>query len=256
MNQYQHRSKDNKITEGLRREDLKDMIDHIFTVDQYQSKMGKDEDIIVLKFRAFGKEPAIDLMEFIERGYPCVLDADISTGEERDGNYSVFVELERNKQIGKDVEDLLSGISQLCGFDKWRFRWYKDHEGHDFSKEEFLKVVPTTPEEYNKKSNSEEIKETIEFFNQGALDDIIVDEHRYITFKKMFSESLKAKLIAIGEYNTLKQVLQGPLQLDEASRSQVVYLNKYLGNYDINKIEGHFLIRNGTRAVILSKEIW
>ena len=35
-----------------------------------------------------------------------------------------------------------------------------------------------------------------------------------------------------------------------------MYLNKYLGNYDINKIENHFLIRNGDRAIILSKEIW
>ena len=28
------------------------------------------------------------------------------------------------------------------------------------------------------------------------------------------------------------------------------------GNYDINKIEGHFLIRNGDKAVILQKSIW
>jgi hypothetical protein len=36
----------------------------------------------------------------------------------------------------------------------------------------------------------------------------------------------------------------------------MLYLNKYLGNYDINKIEDHFLIRNGERAVILAKTSW
>jgi hypothetical protein len=67
---------------------------------------------------------------------------------------------------------------------------------------------------------------------------------------------LTAKIIAVGEYNTLKDALKGALQLDESSRGQVLYLNKYLGNYDINKIEDHFLIRNGERAVILAKTSW
>lgn len=61
--------------------------------------MGKDEDVVVISFKVKDKFPAIDLMEFIEKGYTFVLDADMSSGEERDGTYSVFVELERSKDV-------------------------------------------------------------------------------------------------------------------------------------------------------------
>ena len=242
--------------EGLRRADLKNTIDNLFTVDQYQSKMGDDKNTIVIRFRATNKEPAIDLMEFVERGFNFVLDSDISSGEERDGCYSVFVELERTKHAPGQVKDLLNGIGQLCDCTEWRFRWYKDIKGYDFSEETFAECVPLTPEEYERSIEGQEAAEIAEFFDQGAIDSIEVDENKTITFTKPFAEPLRAKVIAIGEFNTLKDALRGGLQLDESSRGQVMFLNKYLGNYDINKIEDHFLIRNGDRAVILAKTSW
>jgi hypothetical protein len=242
--------------EGLRAADLKHMVDHLFTVDQYQSKMGEDKDVLVLRFRASGKEPAFDLMEFIEKGYNFVLDADVSSGEEKDGYYSIFVELERTKNAAQEVKDLLGGISQLCDLDNWRFRWYKDVAGHDFTEADFAANVPLTPAEYESNVSEHDATEVEDFFDQGAMESVKVDNEKNITFRKPFAEPLTAKVIAIGEYNTLKNALRGALQLDESSRSQVVYLNKYIGNYDINKIEGHFLVRKGNRAVILAKEIW
>lgn len=241
--------------EGLRKADLKDMIDPIFTVDHYQSKMGRDSDIIVLRFRAADKEPAVDLMEFIEKGYPFVLDADMSSGEERDGEYSVFVEIERDKDAPGNIEELLNGISRLCDIENWRFRWYKDIQGHVFEKDVAAAVIPLTPEDYNARLEGDRVGEIVEFFNQGALDDIVVEGNN-ITFKKTYTSPLSVKLVALGEYNVLKCALEGPLQLDESSRGQVLFLNKYLGNYDINKIEGHFLVRNGQKAAILSKQSW
>jgi hypothetical protein len=232
------------------------MVDNHFTIDQYESKMGNDKDVMVIRFRAVDKEPAIDLMEFIEKGYDFVLDADVSSGEEKDGQYSIFVELERDKKSPSNVKDLLAGLGQLCECSDWRFRWYKDKEGYDFSEEDFAKVVPLTPEEYEARTSSEDQGEVTDFFDQGAIDSVEMGESQTITFTKPYAGPLTAKLIAIGEYNTLKNALRGGLQLDESSRGQVLFLNKYLGNYDINKIEGHFLIRNGSRAVILSKDIW
>ena len=257
MTQFQHRwlQVDNKLTEGLRRGDLKDTVNNLFTIDQYGSKMGDDKDIIVLRFRAADKEPAQDLMEFIEKGYNFVLDADISSGEERDGNYSIFVELERTKHAPAQIKDLINGLSQLCDCTDWRFRWYRDIGGYDFSEQAVTDNVPLTPEEYERSIQGADEEEASDFFDQGATE-VEMDESRTITFKKPYAEPLTAKLIAIGEYNTLKDALRGALQLDESSRGQVLYLNKYLGNYDINKIEDHFLIRNGDRAVILQKSKW
>jgi len=242
--------------EGLRRADLKDMVDNLFTVDQFKSKMGDDKDTIVIRFRAADKEPALDLMDFIEKGYNYVLDADVSSGEERDGKYSIFVEIERTEKAPGQVKDLLNGVTQLCACTGWRFRWYRDVGGQDFTPEAFAEIVPLTPEDYASSIEGADDAEVSDFFDQGAIDSVEVDEDRNITFTKPYAGPLTAKLIAIGEYNTLKDALRGALQLDESSRGQVTYLNKYLGNYDINKIENHFLIRNGERAVILAKTSW
>jgi hypothetical protein len=75
------------LSEGLRSGDLENYVSELFTVDRYSSKMGEDSDIVVLGFRVREKHPAIDLMEFIEKGYDFILDADMSAGEENDGQY-------------------------------------------------------------------------------------------------------------------------------------------------------------------------
>ena len=84
------------LSEGLEQGDLDRLVHRKLHVDEFKSKMGSDADIIVLSFKVDGKEPARDLMNFIERGYEWILDADISSGELDDGQYLVFAELERD----------------------------------------------------------------------------------------------------------------------------------------------------------------
>ena len=64
------------------------------------------------------------------------------------------------------------------------------------------------------------------------------------------------KLVSLGKYDDLKMTLPGALSLDENSQSQIYFLQKYLGNYDINKIGDKFLIRNGNYAAIVEKDRW
>jgi hypothetical protein len=62
--------------------------------------------------------------------------------------------------------------------------------------------------------------------------------------------------VAIGDYDDVKHTVPGAISLDESSRGQTVFLNKFLGNYDINKIGNKFLIRNGSKAVVIEKDRW
>ena len=77
-----------------------------------------------------------------------------------------------------------------------------------------------------------------------------------ITVAKPYSGYVDMKLLAMGDYETIKDSLAGAIQLDEASQSQVNFLEKYLGNYEITKINNKFLIRNGSDAMIVVKERW
>jgi hypothetical protein len=84
--------------------------------------MGNDKDVSVISFNVKSKEAAEDLESFIEKGYKFVLDADISPGEVKEGKYKVFVEIERNRRIAKQISELLSGIGQLADIDDFKFK--------------------------------------------------------------------------------------------------------------------------------------
>lgn len=244
------------ITEGLHHGDLKYFVEPIITIDQYKSKMGKDEDIIVLAFRAKDKNPAIDLMEFIEKGYPFVLDADISPGEERSGYYSVFVELERNKSVPRQLDQLLNGVSRLTSISDWRFRYYKETKSIEFTRENAEEFIPLTSQDYIEKVSAGRNKEINSFFDQGALESVSIDEEDNLIIKKPYAESLQVKLIHHDDYNIVKEHISGPIQLDKVSMGQTIYLQKYLGNYEVSKISDKFLIKNGDKAIIIQKNIW
>lgn len=139
-----------KLFEGLEQGDLARLIDINLTIDEFVSKMGEDQDVSVLAIRVGGKEPANDLMNFIERGYDWVLDSDVSPGELDNGEYVVFVEVERNPALGKHLEKLMGDISRLADEDPdvWRFKYKGESKSYELTAKNILRVVPTTPETY------------------------------------------------------------------------------------------------------------
>ena len=75
------------LFEGLEQGDLKRLIHPELHIDEFKSKLGDDADVVVASFKVDNKEPANDLVNFIEKGYDWVLDADVSSGEMDDGSY-------------------------------------------------------------------------------------------------------------------------------------------------------------------------
>lgn len=243
------------LTEGLRRGDLKEFVSDTFTVDQYKSKMGEDRDIVVLGFRVREKHPAMDLVEFIEKGYGFILDADMSSGEEHDGKYQVFVEIERTPKLAGQLKHMFEGISQLCDCYDWRFRYQKASSSVEFSVEAITENIPMTPEDYESKILEMKTTDVQGFFDQGATE-VALESDNTITFSRPFAGDVSAKFVAIGDYEEVKDSFPGALALDESSHGEVMFLTKYLGNYDINKINNKFLIRNGSRALVIEKKHW
>lgn len=243
------------LNEGLEIGDLDTWVESTITVDRFKSKMGEDQDIVVLGFKVKDKLPAMDLMEFIERGYPFILDSDISAGEEKDGYYHVFVEIPRTEKLGGQIQNLFSGVSNLTNCFEWKFSYQKSKKIHELTLENIKNEIPLTPSSYQRKLHEIKSTDVQRFFDQGATE-VGLQEDNTIEFSKPFSGTMRAKFLAIGNYNSLKNKFAGPLSLDESSQSQVLFLTKYLGNYEIDKVGNVFLIRNGNRGIALAKDTW
>lgn len=245
----------NILNEGLRHGDLKDFVSEVFTVDHFKSKMGEDRDVVVIGFRVKEKHPAMDLMEFIEKGYKFILDGDMSAGEEQDGQYQVFVEIERTPNLPGQLRELLSGVSQLCGCYEWKFHYQKSNKIIEFNEQTITENVPLTAADYEMKILEIKNQDVKEFFNQGAVE-VFLDNNNILTFNKPYAGEIQAEFVNIGHYDDVKATIPGAVSLDESSQSQVLWLNKYLGNYEIHKIDGKFLLRNDEKAVIIKKTHW
>jgi len=238
----------NQLLEGLKPKDLKDLVKPVFEVDTFRSKMGNDEDVIVLSFDVTGNAPATDMVNFIEKGYDFVLDADVSDGEVDRNSFKVFVEIERGRKSVSNIDDLLYGLDQLCEIGNWRFRYYKDVNSHPI--EELSKVIPTTPATYKQKMDSVFESDMRFFFRKSPLDYITLEESM-MTFKRCFNNSLRMELINYGTRTEILNNLAGSIRIDETSTSETMWLTKYFGDYNITKYGDHFVFENDNNVLVL-----
>jgi len=144
------RDSNTALTEGLEKGDLERLVTTKVTVDEYKSKMGSDDDIVVLTFNIGGKEPATDLVNFLEKGYDWVVDADVSSGEMNDGSYLVFVEIGREPAIIDNILEMFSDLINLTGheIEDWKLEYSNTKKPILLDKQSLMSAIPTTPDEY------------------------------------------------------------------------------------------------------------
>lgn len=222
---------------GLQKSDLKHLVDSIIEIDSYKSKMGEDKDIVTLAFSVHGNEPAKDLENFIEKGYSFVLDADVTSGEQSDGTYKVFVEMERSKDVPMQVLEIADGVSKLAQLEGMKFRYYKNFRSKDLDEANLTSTIPTDGDSY----------------------EITVNETTNENYKNFFSKSYAESIDMLGETLIVKNTYSGPLrfevtnfgkdtQLNETinmeDMAEVIFLTKYLGDYNITKYGSTIVLTN------------
>jgi hypothetical protein len=141
----------NPLFESLEFKDMEGLIKPTIHVDEFSSKMGDDDDIIVVSFFVRDPQAAKDLMQWFEKGYDFVLDADRSPGEIKPNRYLVYVELRRRSTAGGNVETLLSDLNTLTEFDVADWTMHYKNKQVPFSRDEFDRLVPLTPRAYRER---------------------------------------------------------------------------------------------------------
>ena len=151
----------NNISEGLEKNDLKRLIAPELHIDEFKSKMGKDEDVIVLSFKVVGHEPAKDLENFIEKGYDCVLDADVSSGEIDNGEFLVFVECDREPNAADNIVEMMQDVMNLTDqdLDEWSMQIRSIPTKMELTADNIKNHVPLTTNSYLAKYSKKALDE-------------------------------------------------------------------------------------------------
>ena len=241
-----------QLNEGLRSNDLKDMVRNVFSIDTHRSKMGEDRDVCVLSFTVKDRNPAKDLMEFIEKGYNFVLDADVSSGENENGEYLVFVELNRNNKLAENIKDLEYGISKLTDIDDFKFKYHKENTVREVTEETLKSVIPPTPSEYDGMMTRIKTEGIKRFFNKTLMDDLSL-EGDVITIHKPWDKTVQLRMIKEADTDTILEGSTDTVAMDEDAMSEIFWLTKVLGDYNINKVGENFMFDNNGQAMLLQR---
>ena len=229
------------------------MVKRVFGIDSYKSKIGNDEEIVVLSFVVEQEDPAKDLENFIEMGYDFVLDADVTPGETDDGHYIVFVELERGRHLVEQILEIVDGISKLTGLDNMRFRYFKNFRSHDVNEKELVEFVPMDKESYVIATEKNKLDNFQEFFINSYADEIkLLDES--ISFKRHNGGVVKFKIVTSGNTSDVYNAVNGPIVLESRDMAEIMFLTKIIGNFNITKIGNNFIFENNGWAVALERK--
>lgn len=233
---------------ALRGGDLAHMMHDVFEVDGFKSKMGEDSDIVVLSFSLSTKDAGDDLENFLEKGYPFVLDADVTPGEQHDGTYKVFVEIERTKECPAQIYEIVSGILRLADKDKLRFRYYKNFKSQEATLENLENIIPKTADEYEISTTQIHTENYKNFFNNSYIESAeMLDD--ILTLRKSFADPISFEVLDFDDASNINL----SESFDMKDFAEVIFLSKYIGDYNITKSEDKFIFEQENKRLVLRK---
>ena len=235
---------------SLRKNDLKYMVSDIFEVDSYSSKMGEDADIVTLAFSVKDKQPADDLVKFLENGYKFILDADVSPGELDDSTYKVFVEIDRNSDIDDNIFEILDGIKKLSGIDNFKYRNYKNFKSKPATIENLQVDIPKSVIDYDTNKNQIAMENYKNFFKDSYIESIEFDDD-VMTLKKSYCDGLQLKIIDIGDTDKILENLKEKYNPWEFA--EIIYMSKYIGDYNITKYGNKLTLEQNGKTLVVER---
>ena len=246
------------LNEGLQEGDLEGLVLNTISIDEYESKI--DNTAIVIGFYISYKDPAYDLNKFIQKTNVDIIDTDISPAPTEDGYYIVFVELERDDDLYKNIIQLADTIKNLADIDSWNFTAYDVNEVLPLNEDNLKKYVSLSisDDEDNDDAvddDNESVSESVifDYFKESILDNLIIEGNEIIFIKNNY------KLVCeFVDYGYISNTRKNNNLLNEA----VVYnfnntaisnkINSYVGsNWIVEEIGNYYSIRKDNNLELL-----
>jgi hypothetical protein len=234
----------------LRSGDLSELIYSVFEIDEYKSKMGDDADVVVLSFTLYDKYAADDLVNFIEKGYVFVLDADATPVESDRGDYRVFVELDRDTHTVDNIMEIIDGVKKLTNKTDYRFRYYKGFKSYEVTSENVSAIVPTDAASYTGIVSESNMNNFKNFFNKSYLETLTLNDS-ILTLKKVYADPIRFEVL---DFNTKQDIFDNLTESYNFNDfGEIIFLCKYVGDYNISKYGNKLIFENDDHLLVLRR---
>jgi len=128
--------------------EMENLVNSVVSIDQYKPKIGEASETVVMAFEVQGEQAANDLSNLIETDVVESLDVDTSQGPNNNGNYMVFVEFTRNKNLHTSIMEIMKVVSNVTQINEWKYEYYKGDSAQDLNEDNLANTVLDNQQEY------------------------------------------------------------------------------------------------------------
>ena len=226
-----------KLNEGLQENDLRDLLIPLLSIDEYESKIGAADEVIVMGFFVESEDAADDLSRFINRSANEKLDTDVSPAPTESGYFVVFVEIMRDANAYKSIAAILDEIQNIVAIseEEWTFKSYQTDEVQPFNETSFneaIRIYEPTHESFK----------LSKFFDNALIEQVSIDDMNRVSingdtfeihdFKALQESRFSVSFIDLAmarrldtilgvHYNT--SVLGETIQINNNARGETIY---------------------------------
>lgn len=236
----------------LRHGDLNNLVDDILEIDSFKSKMGNEEDVITISISVKNKPASDDLVAFLEKGYSFILDAEATPGEQSDGWYKVFVEIDRSRTAVDDIMDVIDGLHRLTNVEKFRFRYYKSFRSVDLTREELEDIVPLTAEDYLRIQQAVQMDNYTNFFDKSFVESVYMD-HDQLVINKKWADPVAFNFVDFGDADEVRGSINESFNIN--AYPEIMFLTKYIGDYNISKYGSKLTFENQGKTLVVERHV-
>ena len=133
---------------ALQHGDLKDTVLSKISIDEFEPKTGDVKEVLVLGMYAIEEGAAKDLYSFLNSSVYDIRDVEVSPNPNSDGNYMLFVEIDRNSNTLESIDNIVADIENATGKLKWKASTHLTDDYFPLGSNELAEVVITDPENY------------------------------------------------------------------------------------------------------------
>lgn len=107
---------------ALRERDLEHSMLKKISIDEFEPKTGKENDVAVIGFYVNSSDAGTDLYNFVSNSVIENRDVELSPNADEDGYYMVFVEVERQEGLMNTINELVEEVERLAGKLNWQVK--------------------------------------------------------------------------------------------------------------------------------------
>lgn len=141
---------------ALKHGDLRDTVLDKISIDEFEPKTGKVEDIIVVGLYVTDGNVGKDLYDFLNNSFDYINDIEVSPNPNDDGYYMVFMEMPRTPDAPAHIKRIIRDVVNLTGDLDWQGKTHLTDEYHDLNSDDLWQYVITDPDKYMTRKEFEE----------------------------------------------------------------------------------------------------